>query len=412
MCMVMWKIQDCMYSSYGADTKDTVDSMGIFGTGEGLYEVMYSEKCYGCRHVYKSNSLINCFYCFNCNNCENCFMCVNLKGKKYFIKNKQYTKEEYEKIVNNYHINSWSGSLNTEEEFNEFLLSQPIKYAVLKNCLDCTGENMTNSKNSKYNFHLRRSENSKYLENGDTQKDSYDLCVGGELEQCYEGLTPDHSNKALFCIYTWKCADILYSESCQSSNNCFGCVALKHGEYSIFNKQYSKEKYFELKEKIIEHMKKAGEWGEFFPMKFSPFAYNESMAMFSFPLSKEEVILQGLKWQDNVQETRGKTTLMEVPDKIEDVGDSILDEVLECYNCQRNYKIIHSELLFYRKWGIPVPRICFFCRLKRRFDKRGPSKLWHRKCMKEGCSNEFETSYAPERTEIIYCEKCYQNEVY
>ena len=28
------------------------------------------------------------------------------------------------------------------------------------------------------------------------------------------------------------------------------------------------------------------------------------------------------------------------------------------------------------------------------------------------CDVEFETSYAPDRPEIIYCEKCYQQEVY
>jgi hypothetical protein len=32
--------------------------------------------------------------------------------------------------------------------------------------------------------------------------------------------------------------------------------------------------------------------------------------------------------------------------------------------------------------------------------------------MKEGCKNEFETSYAPEGSEIVYCERCYQQEVY
>jgi hypothetical protein len=28
------------------------------------------------------------------------------------------------------------------------------------------------------------------------------------------------------------------------------------------------------------------------------------------------------------------------------------------------------------------------------------------------CNVEFETSYAPDRSEIVYCEKCYQQEVY
>ncbi len=419
MCMVSWKIQDCMYFTYGADVKDAVDSMGIFGKGEGLYEVMYSENCYGCRNIYKSFSLINCSYCYACHSCSYCFMCVNLRGKKYYILNKKYSKEEYKKILKSYNLNTWSGNKKAEIEFNNFLITQPRKYAILKNCLECTGENLNNSKNSKFNYYARRSENSKFLENGDTQKDSYDLCVGGELSECYEGLTPDHSNRALFCIYTWKCVDIQYSESCQASNNCFGCVALKHVNYAIFNKKYSKEEYNKLKNKIIEHMKKIGEYGEFFPMRNSPFAYNESMAMLSFPLSKKEIILRGLRWQNSIQETRNRTTLLEVPDNIEDVSDLIVNEILECINCQRNYKITENELIFYRKWSIPIPRNCFFCRLKKRFKLRGPSKLWHRQCMCESknhnhqarCPIEFETSYSPKRKEIVYCKDCYQKEV-
>ena len=32
--------------------------------------------------------------------------------------------------------------------------------------------------------------------------------------------------------------------------------------------------------------------------------------------------------------------------------------------------------------------------------------------MKEGCENEFETAYAPEREEKVYCESCYNKEIY
>ena len=69
---------------------------------------------------------------------------------------------------------------------------------------------------------------------------------------------------------------------------------------------------------------------------------------------------------------------------------------------------------------IPIPRRCFYCRHKNRIKKTNPFKLWHRKCMcdktnhehQNKCPNEFETSYAPDRPEIVYCEKCYQREVY
>ena len=420
MCMVAWKLENCMYFSYGADVKDAMDSMGIFSPSQGIYENMYSGKCFNSRYAYNSFALVNCSFCYDCYSCQYCFQCSGLRSKKYCVKNKQYGKEEYEKIIAGYKLDTFSGTERALREFEDFLLSQPHKFAHLHNCVNCLGTNLIDSKNAKYVFHTRRSENSKYMENGDTEKDSYDLSVGGELSECYEGLTPDHSNRALFANYVWKSVDALYSDFCMSSQNLFGCVGLKFGEYSIFNKQYSKEEYFKLKEKIIEHMKQAGEWGEFFPMQFSPFAYNESMAQISSSLTKEEALAKGLRWQDNIQKTRGKTTFLEIPESIFDVQDSILNEILECILCRRNYKIVPDELTFYRKWKIPIPRKCFFCRLARRFKLRGPSKLWHRKCMCEKnhlhhegkCPNEFETNYAPERPEIVYCEECYQQEVY
>jgi hypothetical protein len=431
MAMVSWKLENCMYFSYGAEAKDCVDCMGIFDASEGLYESMYCSKCFGSKHIRNSAGLVNCLYCYDCSGCEDCFMCVGLRNKKYCFKNEEYSKEEYEKIVSSYGLDTRSGSERAGKEFEEFLLTKPHKYAWLKNCVNCVGDNLTNGKNVRYVFHVQRAEDCKYLENGDTEKDSYDLCVGGELSECYEGLTPDHSNRALFTMYTWKSMNVAYCDFCMSSKNCFGCVGLKYGEYSILNKQYSKEEYIALKDKILDHMKKTGEWGEFFSMKHSPFAYNETMAQLSFPMTKEQATKNGLRWQDTFQVTKGKTTKIEVPDNISDVRDSITEEILECAKCGRNYKIIPDELVFHRKWKIPAPRNCFFCRIGRRFELRAPSHVWMRKCQCAGaksengvyqntvkhghgegkCPNAFETSYAPERKEIVYCESCYNSEI-
>lgn len=40
------------------------------------------------------------------------------------------------------------------------------------------------------------------------------------------------------------------------------------------------------KAKIIEHMKSTGEWGQFFPLTLSPFAYNETAANYHFPFEQ------------------------------------------------------------------------------------------------------------------------------
>jgi hypothetical protein len=40
------------------------------------------------------------FYSIHCNeHCQNCFGCCDIRGKRYCILNKQYTKDEYERLV-------------------------------------------------------------------------------------------------------------------------------------------------------------------------------------------------------------------------------------------------------------------------------------------------------------------------
>jgi hypothetical protein len=62
--------------------------------------------------------------------------------------------------------------------------------------------------------------------------------------------------------------------------------------------------------------------------------------------------------------------------------------------------------------NIPIPRIHPDERYKNRMKLRNPMTLYHRTCMHEGCTNTFETTYAPDRPEIVYCEQCYKKEIY
>jgi hypothetical protein len=246
--------------------------------------------------------------------------------------------------------------------------------------------------------------------------------MSGEIEECYDSVVCDHSFNNFFGVFSVKSQNIQYSQHCHSSKNIFGCVSLRNAKYCILNKEYTKEEYEEILPKIIEHMNTMPyidqrglvyKYGEFYPVEIAPFGYNETIAMEHFPLNKEEAISLGYKWQDNIQRTVGRETLVpeNIPESIFDVPDSITSEVLKCIDCNRNYKIVGDELTLYRKMEIPIPRRCFHCRHSRRVARRNPFKLWHRNCMKGGCHNEFDTSYAPGRPEIIYCESCYLKEV-
>src|SRR3989338_7853703 len=416
MVSMSWYSEDVMYSYSvaGPETSDVMDSLNLFYNSQIIYDSIFLESCYDCRSCYSSTGLNDCSFCVDSKGCSDCFMCVNLRQKKYCILNKQYTKEEYEKIVEGYHLETYSGNERAKKEFADFLLKEIRRYAYVVNSINSTGDLIMDCKNVKDSFVARNSENVRFLLIGGDIKDSYDMTPAGKCEECYEGLTPDHDYRALFSIFSLKNQEIAYVENCHSSKHLFACSGIKHGEYCILNKQYTKEEYLKLKDKIIEHMKNTGEWGEFFPSDMSNFGYNETMAQEYFPLSKDEALKAGFKWWDNLQKTTGKETMPRdsIPDSINDVGDSILNETLACEKCERNYKSVKNELIFYQKYQIPIPRKCFFCRTSERIKLQNPNKLWHRKCMNKGCQNEFETSYAPERPEIIYCEQCYNKEVY
>ncbi len=91
---------------------------------------------------------------------------------------------------------------------------------------------------------------------------------------------------------------------------------------------------------------------------------------------------------------------------IDDVKDDITKEIIACEDCNRAYRIVPIELQFYKRIGLPLPHKCHNCRFLDRFKFINKLKLYHRSCMKDGCKNEFETSYAPDSPEIVYCEKC------
>lgn len=442
MVFIAWKMEDCMYSYYLINGKDIADSAFSMGECQYLYDTVMTEKCYKCRNVYYSDALVDCAFCYDCRDSLDCFMCVGLRHKRYCFKNKQYSKEEYEQIIAEYKLDTWSGVERAKKEFESMLLRYPRKFSNLKNCTRCTGDALINGKNSKYCFNVQRPEDCKWIENSDTPKDSYDLSIGGELSYCYEGITPDHSYMSTFAIFSWKNTDVAYVDACHSSKYLFGCAGLKKAEYSILNKQYTKEEYQEMVSRIKASMNekpyadKSGtiyRFGEFFPAELSYFGYNESVAGSSFPMTKEEAVNKNYKWQDKLQFTTSKETIKseEIPESIDNVSESILNEVLACIKCNRNYRITTQEFSFYKSMKIPLPRHCFYCRHEARIKIKNPNELWHRGCQCAGeksenqvyvntiehehkqdhCPNEFETSYAPDRPEIVYCESCYNKEI-
>ncbi len=425
-----WKNERVYYSNGMVDCKDCFD----------IYKSAKAEKCYGsilCTATYKTHfsyntdESIDSLFLEHCVNLQDCIGCVNLRNKRYCIKNIQYSKEEYLNKKALYDFGSWNVMKNFQQECNTFSLSFPRKFGNLIKCVDSTGDNLIGCKNTKYAFDVYSdTEDSKYVGHTTNLKDGYDgYGFGAGSILMYEGVDSGiQSGNQMFAVLAHSNFNTNYVYMCHNSNNLFGCVGLRKKNYCILNKEYTKEEYEELLPKIIEHMntmpytdsknRKYG-YGEFFPIELSPFAYNETIAQEFFPKTKNEI--QDFGWLYRKHEDRNYTPTIQsidLPDHIKEVDDNITNEIISCPNqgneltqCTSAYRISKEELTFLRSNNIALPRFCPNCRHYQRFGKRNPMKLWHRACMKEGCTNEFETSYAPDRPEIIYCERCYQNEV-
>jgi len=392
-----------------------------------------SELCYGSRsfirgyHVFFSEECDDCvdvWFSRNCYGCTNCIGCVNLRGEKNCIFNVKYSKEEYQEKLKEMKLDTWAGIKKIEKEADKFWQTRPYReYHGHSFNLNVTGEYVYTSKNSKECFILNGAENCKWCQliTVDGSKDCIDYTGwGNNAELLYEcAHVGDGASNSKFSAYCFP--DVTNTEYClwcPASKNNFGCVNLKRKSYCILNKQYSKEEYEKLKARIIEDMKKnpyidklgrVWSYGEFFSLGFGKFAYNKSNAMRFLPKTKEEATSLGYFW-DDVENPSAECTIKSeaLPQTIKETSDSVLQEIIECANCQRGYKIIPGELELLRKINMTIPHECPKCRENERFNRENKPGMYHRTCDK--CNVEIYTPYAPGRPEIVYCVKCYQQE--
>jgi hypothetical protein len=297
---------------------------------------------------------------------------------------------------------SESGGLDElRREFESLKRSQPSLYAHLYNCEGSSGDMVFNSRNCLEAFNCEQCEDCRYLAFSGNSQGSYDCTFngGGGVRFSCETVSTLGSD-CRFLAMVWHGSEVDYSMECHNSRNLFGCVGLKRAENCIFNKQYTEAEYRSLKEKIIAHMKSSGEWGEFFPVSASPYAYNDSVAQLYLPLAREEALRRGYRWNDEEARQTAPRDAIVPPGAIADVPDSIVDAVLKCEATGRGFKLNRAELDFYRKMSLPVPRLCPEERHRRRAKRFHHFRLYPRQCARTG--EELLSIYsAEERSQVL-----------
>jgi hypothetical protein len=401
--------EDVLYSRGLNSCRDSMD----------LYFGVYLERCYETVNVNKSSGIffghnvigsLDSMFLRDASNCQNCIGCVNVRNVSYQLLNKPISKEEYQKLRTSF--GSYAAVEDFKKQFDEFSLQFPRREHNNIRNTDVSGDYVYESKHVHDSFEITQAEDCRYLFSSKFSKDCYDMIGHG-----YDGIlllevvSTGFASQVIGSYGVENSQNIAYSFMLDGSHDCFGCDALQKAKHCILNHRYEEREYRKIRDVIIGELTKDNSYGLSMPPFVVPFGYNESIGNFEFPMTRAEALVEGFKWQDELQMTKGRETLTpeKIPDHIKDVSDSLLDEVLRCVGCARNYKIVAPEIQFYRKMNLPIPRQCFYCRHGDRLRRRGPMRVFDRICAK--CSKVIKTSYAQDRPEIVYCESCYQNEV-
>ncbi|MEK6905422.1 MAG: hypothetical protein AABX24_03390, partial [Nanoarchaeota archaeon] len=401
--------ENVRYARMANWVKDSQDLLNI-GKSELMYECVNSFDSYGLKYSLNCKNCTDSYFLYNCRNCNECFGCINLVSKSNCIFNKQYTKDEYKKKLAEMNLSNWSNIQKIKDvEIKNLLISNIYKYADITGSKNCTGGSISSSKDCKNSFDVYwNCDSLKNVFSVVELKDTYDSLGQFRNDFSYECVDNDIGNSNKFTITVYASNNTFYSWNCHGCSNIFGCSGLRQKKYCILNKRYSKEEYEELVPKIIKHMNdrpyistrkdpstgsgQVYKYGEFFPPELSPFCYNETIAQEYFPLTKEEALKQGYKWKEKeernyVIDIKNKN----IPNDIKEVEDDIVGKVIECEHhsknehpascgasCTEAFKIIESELQFYRRMNLPLPHLCPNCRHYQRLKQRNPLKLWHR----------------------------------
>lgn len=402
--------EDCYYVYTAMRLKNSLDAY-LSDDAEFLYDSLC---CHGSYKVFWSEFAQNCtdsFFLYDCVDCMDCALSSGLRHKQYVYANEQLTKEAYEAKISDLKKGSFENLKGYHARFEEMKGAYPKKYIVERNSQEVSGNFISNSQGVEQSYFVEGSENCVNVFNVWPLKDSLDIVAFGiDTQRCFfSSGVGSQSSEITYSFWCFEsCFNMEYCMLCTSSNNCFGCSFGRNFSYSILNKRYSPEEYKKIVGQLKEKMKERGEQGKLFRSDMVPFAYNESIAQLNLPLSKEDALARGFRWIDKRIQSVSPAMIYTPPDTISEVTwEDLAGKVIVCEETGRPFKIIKQEFDFYKKFTIPLPRLHWEARMKRRYPQNLLFNLHDAPC--SNCGVGVQTSM-PENEKIL-CAPCYQKAV-
>lgn len=338
-------------------------------------------ECYNLVYAINSRQCRDSAFLFDCRNVSDSLFCWNLRNKQYCIFNKQYTRQEYEIERAKYDFSSRKNYEEAKKTFYEILTTKAYwKNVDMEQCENCDGDIMNKCKNCTQCFMISDGEDCAYAFRGGWLKDNLLTVSTYEGELVYYSCTAqDKCYDIRFCFNLIRCKFMEYSAHCYNSEHCFGCCGLTNKKYYIFNKPYLEKEWHkkvkEIKEDLMKDhtmdtasLRSAVEYGQFFPGYFAASPYEESLAGFHWPLTREQQIAEGFRTKEFFETEHPEfSSPDEIPDNVNDVDKSICQKTFWDPVYRRAFRIMPFDLEFCKARGVPLPNCFYVRRIKENF---------------------------------------------
>jgi hypothetical protein len=367
-------INDCENVLYSFSVKDNstnvLNSISVYQNSDNIYlwrAIVESYKVYYSSFINNSN---NIWFSANLNWCSECIFCNDLDNCSYYIKNQKYEKDDYqiekEKILKEKHnffkfykevSFVWKNNNSTNVTWSWFFNSENVENWYF-------WYNVKNGRNLMFVWWINWNENifDAFTGWAWTSNDFY-WVMWTTWENIYSCMNIITSSNIYYCYFLTNCSF------------CLGCVWLKNKSYCILNKQYKKEEWQILVNKIFTQMEKDWILWNFFPAKLNPYYFNDTIAGLIWGFTKEKVEKEWFMW-------RNETIKVDIPEWFEIIQSENLDKYQwfdKNWNWQINkeilkkvikdpnwnmYKIVKPEYDFLMKHKLPLPEIHWLDRIK------------------------------------------------
>ncbi len=398
----------CLYSTNLHRCSECIDCYQLENCSR-CYETILSENCHELRFGEFCRGCNDSWFLSQCSDCERCLFCSDLEGKRFHIFNRSVTEEEYFRTLSELSLDAGPLLEIAKDRFLEFLSSVPTAHIL------STADSPSGSVYGSGNYHRRSSRIVHSFEVFDSERvyncrdvrcsfdclDSIGVWNSREVAQSASIYGGERIVNSFDC---WESvSDLAYCSHCTRSSHLLGCVGLRERQYCIFNMQYEKERYFELKDEIVGHLKRRNIWGATLPANFSPHPYNHSSANEYMPLTKVPAKMMGFSWDESDQALRPSELLGEkvtapeelfsdVPVRFADRShEDITRAVYLCVITGKPFRYRSDEVRIYQELGVAPPKRCFQQRHLERLSHLTPHQVISRSCSLSG--KELRTSF-------------------